>query len=87
VRQLAEEGLTLAEALRERWPETEYASWPSFVERKRRAWPGVADDRLRSLYERYERRWSEEVAGEAGSAAALVELCARRIAALERTLE
>ena len=75
-------GWTLKEALRERWPETDYADRDRFFAAKRAAWLGVDDESLEDLYAAYEARWSGESAARLTTAPALRELARERIAVL-----
>jgi hypothetical protein len=86
VAELAEQGLTLGDALKERWPETEYQSRESFLEHKRSQWHGADEPLLDDLYERYCRRWQQELVSRADTTTALSELCAERIAILKGKL-
>jgi hypothetical protein len=87
VAELAEQGLTLAEALKERWPETEYQSRESFLEHKRSLWQGVDEALLEDLYNRYRWRWDQELKPRADTTTALSELCAERITTLKGMLK
>jgi hypothetical protein len=80
---LAAGGLTLAEALRERWPESNYTSPESLRDAKRQIWRGLDDQELYALHRRYSRRWTPTFTRRADTAEALAELCAERIAALD----
>jgi hypothetical protein len=82
---LAEQGLTLGEALAERWPATEYESQESFLRCKREQWRDLDEQQLDDLFRCHEQR-RHAVAARAGSAAALAELAAERIAVLEEKL-
>ncbi len=85
---LAEQGLTLAEALRERWPETEYRTRDEFLAQKRGIWRDLDDERiLERIYELFRHRWSPPFPDQANTSAALAELCAERIVTLEKVLE
>lgn len=81
VRGLGKRGYTLREALKERWPETEYATLEGFLEAKRALWRGVSDQDLTRIYDGYRHRW-EDGDGPWCSADALVRLCDARLALL-----
>ncbi len=87
VRSLARYGLTLADALAERWPAPEYASRELFLAHKRATWRGVDDASLDAVWQRHRELWTDDFAARARTAEALEEICAERIATLERTLE
>jgi hypothetical protein len=86
VRELAAGGLTLAEALEERWPRTGYATRGQFFEARRALWRGLDDDALLAVYERYETRWPEHPEGGGHGAEALLALCDERLLALHDSL-
>ena len=75
LRGLAERGWTLCEALKERWPATEYTDRGTFREAKAQAWGGVSEELLDALFAANERGFG----GDEASADALAELCAQRI--------
>jgi hypothetical protein len=82
---LARAGLTLADALLERWPEADPGPLDIFRDRKLGQWRGLAAAEVDGLHERAARAWAR-VSGRATSAA-LDALAAARIASLERILE
>jgi len=75
----AEEGWTLAEALRERWPEGGALDKEAFLAARATQWKGVGDAFLDDLYHRQRAFFRGEGAG---SSAALAALCRERIARL-----
>jgi len=79
VAELAAQGLTLSEALRERWPEPDHASRAEFRERRRQLWQGIDDAQLNALYDRHLELWSESFRTRAASSEELAALCAERI--------
>ena len=83
VRGLADGGWTLAEALRERWPETEYADPDTFRATKRAIWSGVEGRLLDDLLERHARRWEAGAGSAMASADALRALAERRLQTLD----
>ena len=88
VRGLGKRGYTLREALKERWPETEYASLELLKEVKSKTWPGVPESDIEALYQAYRQRWDSPPAGNAWcSAQALVQLCDQRLALLTSLLK
>jgi hypothetical protein len=86
VRELAGGGFTLHQALKERWPEVEYASREKFVKAKRDQWLGVTGPELDEVYESYLSRWTESFKEKAGNAEALTAVCDERIATFDKTL-
>ena len=60
VRRLARRGYTLYEALKERWPETDYKNEKVFREVKNREWKGISEEFLDELWARYKARWTRE---------------------------
>lgn len=87
VAKLASQGLTLTDALIERWPEAEYVSHEQFLSHKRESWRGVKDTLLNKLYAGYKARWTEEFTQEAQSSEALAKLCEERISTLKSLME
>ncbi|RME23610.1 MAG: hypothetical protein D6798_13190 [Deltaproteobacteria bacterium] len=79
VRAFAAEGWTLAEALRERWPEGETDDRDAFMARRAQCWRGVGEAFLEDLYHRQRAFFCGE---HAASAAALTAVCGERIARL-----
>ncbi len=78
---LAAGGFSLAAALKERWPEAEYASREAFLAAKRAAWQGVPDAELNALYDAYLGRWTPAFAAAAANPKALADVAAERLAA------
>jgi hypothetical protein len=87
VQLLARRGYTLLEALKERWPEREYADHDLFLETKHREWQGVSEDELDAQWARYEVRWTSEFRQWAATADALDCVCEDRRKYIERLLE
>lgn len=81
---LAGAGLTLGEALAERWPATEYGDRSTFFATKNATWRGVDHEFLENLFARYHQVWSEQIGADASSSAALGRLCEQRIDTLEK---
>ena len=84
VERLAEGGFTLAEALAERWPEDWRGDRVAFDAAMRTRWRGVADDVLDRLWQRVQRRWTEEFTREVETAEALAALARRRLSQLPK---
>ncbi len=78
--QLKASSLTLREAYRERWPETDYRSFQSLLESRRSVWPFVEETEIKQLYELYKERWEDtDLLKEVDTHAALEKLAERRI--------
>lgn len=82
---LKDSDLTLREAYRERWPETDYSSPEALEEARREIWPFIESEEIESLYSAYQSRW-EEISEKADTHQALVELADRRIQIMESLL-
>lgn len=82
VKELSSHGMTLREAMKERWPEREYRDYPSFCESKQEIWHGIDRSILDQLYLSYQDRWSDSFLAHSRSADALYELCETRLAQL-----
>jgi hypothetical protein len=78
-------GLTLAEAVAERWPAPHCRSLETLRAHARETWRGVGDDEVEALWHAHQARLSR-LAGSA-SPEALAALAEERIRTLERTLE
>jgi hypothetical protein len=77
---LARKGLTLAEALSERWPVSEYRlPWVEFRDRKLETWKGLKEGWLRRLHRAGARIGGPGFQRRSSSPRALVELCERRL--------
>lgn len=87
VDQYAKAGLTLHDALKERWPETEYQERGLFLERKETQWQNVPKEFLERIYAAYCQRWSEAFRKEAGTSQALSNLCQEHQQKLTRSAE
>ncbi len=79
VMNLAQQGVTLHEALKERFPERGYRDMQQFQQTKKEQWHGVHEDFLNELYTAYTTRWSPEFCVYAKTAAALKEVCKEQI--------
>jgi hypothetical protein len=80
LRHLAEQGWTLEDALRERWPEDEYRlPFDEFKTVKSKQWQGVSEAFLRKLHEAYKRRWTPSFRKKVGTSQALIEVCDKRL--------
>jgi hypothetical protein len=75
-------GWSLYEALKERWPESEYSDYKTFIKAKTATWQGVDNDILHKLYQAYQRRWSEPFSSQSRSAEVLLRLCEAHLARL-----
>lgn len=85
LRHLGEDGWTLEDALRERWPEDEYRlPYPQFRAAKLEGWRGVDEGLLKKLYAAYRRRWTKAFQQRAKAPRSLVEFCDRRLRELSR---
>lgn len=76
---LADTGMTLYEAYKERWPETEYASLETLMAEKRKVWRDISDPFLKELHRAYEKRWTKGFLKRARSAGSLFKFCKRRL--------
>ena len=79
VRLLARRGYTLVEALKERWPESDYTSRDHFNEVKRTLWRGIEDDFLEQLWRKYQSRWTRDFRKWASTREALECVCEDRL--------
>lgn len=81
--ELARKGMTLKQALAERWPAPEYEMpFADFSALKTRTWGEVEPGLLRRLHQDYRERWTDEFRRRAESPEPLIELCRRRLRAL-----
>lgn len=85
VRALARGGLSLFDALKERWPEEEYGNEARFYEAKRMQWRGVDPSFLARLHERYMLRWTNEFRAFSQKPQALEDICMKRLQVLGAT--
>ena len=83
VAELASQGLSLNEAVEERFPSDDYASLESFLESRGSVWKGLNDDAIGRIYQNYLDRWPG-APGDSGSAEALAALCEKRIRNLKQ---
>lgn len=84
MKELAGEGMTLEEALVERWPGAEYElSFSDFQEAKSKTWEKTDPDLLQQLYQGHQERWTDEFRGRARNPRPLIELCRQRLRTLQ----
>lgn len=81
---LSRRGYTLREALKERWPEHEYASRAAFEEAARSRWKGIDDEFLEQLFARHEARWTSDFEKWSRTPEALESVCNDRLKLLNR---
>ena len=84
--ELAEEGLTLREALAERWPDLTETSREGFIDRRRRRWGAAGNEWGARVWERLD-RLRTALEGEGGGAGALATLCEERLRVVQAALE
>jgi hypothetical protein len=82
MKKLGERGLTLYDAMKERWPEAGWEDFDEFSELKSKEWRGVDDLFLRELHGAYKNRWDEKFLKMSKTNKPLIELCNRRISQL-----
>ena len=83
LRDLAEAGWTLEEALRERWPEEEYSlPFSEFKAVKSKQWHSVGQAFLKKLYRAHNKRWTKEFKKKAKTKNALIAICDKRLSEL-----
>ena len=87
VQELAGQGLTLQDVLDERWPDDDYRSIDTFLERRGELWRDVDEDFARELYQGYQSRWPDMPKAGADTSEALSRVCAERIETLRSHLE
>ena len=79
----AEQGMTMRQALDERWPAKEYnLPFKEFVVAKKKIWKGVKSEVLRQIYLAHRKRWTSDFKKRAETPQSLVNLCFRRLRAL-----
>jgi len=83
---LNKQDMTLEEALKERWPEKEYASKAEFLKSKREFWQGTSNDMLNKIYDAYEQRWTASFKKKASKKESLEKFCTQRIAKLSKNI-
>lgn len=83
LRDLAENGFTLYDALKERWPEREYSSFENLIKAKKGVWKGIDKSFLKRLYSAYNKRWTKEFEQKSKTSSALIKLCDARIARIK----
>ncbi|MDP8237200.1 MAG: hypothetical protein P9M08_12520 [Candidatus Erginobacter occultus] len=82
--ELGRGGMTLAEALGERWPAQEYElPFPDFRKAKSKTWMKTSPGLLRKLYRVHGDRWTDDFRRRAATSQALVTLCRRRLRSLQ----
>ncbi|MFH1653745.1 MAG: phosphoribosyltransferase [Pseudomonadota bacterium] len=79
LKKLAENGFTLYDALKERWPEEEYTDETTFVKSKKVVWKNIKNDLLEKIYQAYQKRWTDEFKSNSKNSPSLLELCGKRI--------
>jgi len=79
MKKLAERGLTLYEAMKERWPETGWEDFRKFSEDRNQEWRGVEESFLIQLHGAFKSRWDDRFVKTAKTNKPLLELCNRRI--------
>lgn len=87
IRGLAAQGLTLEEAIRERWPAEEYdLPFEEFSKEKARQWRGMSRAFLKKLYTAHHDRWTASFKRKARSPKALISLCDKRLRGISKVL-
>jgi hypothetical protein len=84
VKKLGERGLTLHDAMKERWPETGWDNFEEFSKQKSKEWHGVDEQFLKELHGAFKSRWDEKFIKMSKTNKPLIELCNRRISELSR---
>ena len=82
VAELAAGGMTLEQALDERWPEPWRDDRQAFVEAMEAQWKGVEHELLGKLWQRVQARWTDEFRKRAGRPQALAEIAEQRLRAI-----
>ncbi|MDP8247888.1 MAG: hypothetical protein P9M00_07100 [Candidatus Tritonobacter lacicola] len=83
LKRLSGEGLTLYDALKERWPQREYEQpFKAFAEAKKAVWKGIDTSFLKKLYQAHRKRWRPAFVRKAKTTEALRDLCEKRLAKL-----
>jgi len=83
---LSKEDMTLEEALKERWPEKEYATKEEFLKYKKETWQGTSKDTLNKIYDAYANRWTTSFKKKASKKESLEKFCTQRIAKLIKNI-
>jgi hypothetical protein len=84
MKKLAERGFTLYEAMKERWRDNEWEDFDALTEQKSKEWPGVDKLFMLQLHKACTERWNAKFLEMAKTNKALIELCIKRIAELNR---
>lgn len=85
---LRDSDLTLKEAYRERWSESDYGSVDELFDARKQVWPFIERDEIEQLHEAYEKRWNQPPLSEdAESHGALEELADKRLRVLEDVID
>jgi hypothetical protein len=84
MKKVAERGFTLYEAMKERWPDDDWGDFEALSEQKGKEWPGVDKLFMLQLHKACTERWNAKFVEAAKSNKALIELCIKRIAQLNR---
>lgn len=85
--QLKETGLTLYEAVKERWPQEEYEDFDSLLKAKRKVWPDLPKYFLEKLYKDHHTARSENFLKSSRQKDSLKKLCDQRIKKLESLIQ
>jgi hypothetical protein len=84
MKKTAERGFTLHEAMKERWRDNGWEDFDALTEQKSKEWPGVDKLFMLQLHKACTERWNPKFVEMAKSNKALIELCIKRIAELNR---
>ena len=76
---LGDSGMTLEEALKERWPEKGYESIDNLAAEKKDVWAGVNEGALGALCNAYSRRWNDSFRKKASGKDSLRTFCGKRM--------
>ncbi len=80
VNELAKKDFTLFNALKERWPETEFEkSDEEFLKLKKEQWHNVDDKLILKIKQAYKKRWTEDFLRKSKTRQALATLCENRL--------
>ncbi|MDD5207239.1 MAG: hypothetical protein PHS17_17570 [Desulfobacterales bacterium] len=86
-KKLSETGMTLREAVLERWPERDYESRETLREARSGIWKNVEKSSVEALYKAHTYRWTPERLRQAEKTDSLAKFCRKRISALEKRRE
>jgi hypothetical protein len=79
---LGSSGMTLEEALKERWPEKDYESMEKLAEAKSSVWGNVNEGALGALCGAYQRRWTDSFRKKTAEKDSLRKFCGKRVSKL-----